>query len=111
VATGAMQTVPISTQSMMMNTTDASEFTADSQDVGLFWIVLNSNPTHSFEAFQLYYLPGMSMQNAMMVASATFPMSNMAAVPEFNAVGVVAFSVLAVSLYYSNTEAAKRKLN
>lgn len=72
--TGAMQTVPISSMSMMMNTTTASEFTADSHGTGLFWIVVNSNPTHAFEAIQLFYLPGMSMQNAMLVASVKFPM-------------------------------------
>jgi hypothetical protein len=74
VTTGSMQTAPISTLSMMMNTTAASEFTADSHGTGTFWIVLNSNPTTAFEAIQLYYLPGMSMQNAMLVATVKFPM-------------------------------------
>lgn len=74
VTTGAMQTVPISTASMDMNTTAASEFTADSHGTGLYWIVLNSNPTHAFEAIQLYFLPGMSMQNAMLIATVKFPM-------------------------------------
>lgn len=72
--TGKMQTVPISTESMGMNTTAASEFTADSHGTGLYWIVLNSNPTQAFEAIQLYFLPGMSMQNATLVASVMFPM-------------------------------------
>jgi hypothetical protein len=75
-ATGAMQTVPISTQSMEMNTTAASEFTADSHGTGLFWIALNSNPSQTFEAIQLYFLPGMSMQNATLVASVMFPMTS-----------------------------------
>jgi len=72
--TGTMQTVPISSQSMEMNTTSASEFTANSQGTGLFWILLNSNPSQTFEAIQLYYLPGMSMHNATLIASVMFPM-------------------------------------
>jgi hypothetical protein len=72
--TGSMQVVPVSTHSMGMNTTAASEFTADSHGTGLFWIVLNSNPASTFEAVQLYYLPGMEMQNATLVASVMFTM-------------------------------------
>ena len=59
---------------MSMNTTAASEFTADSHGNGLFWIVLNSNPISTFEAVQLYYLPGTMMQNATLVASVMFTM-------------------------------------
>jgi len=73
-STGSMQVVPVSTQSMSMNTTAASEFTADSHGNGLFWIVLNSNPISTFEAVQLYYLPGTMMQNATLVASVMFTM-------------------------------------
>ncbi len=72
VTSGAMQTVPISTESILMNTTAASEFTANSQGTGLFWIVVNSNPTQTFMGIGLCYLPGMSMQNATRVASVTF---------------------------------------
>lgn len=71
-AAGSMQTAPISTQSMTMNTTAASEFQADKNGTGLFWIELVGNPASTFENIQLYFLQGGSMQNEMLIATATF---------------------------------------
>jgi len=69
---GAMATVPISSQAMGMNTTSASEFQADKNGTGNYWIVLNNNPATTFERVQLFFLPGMSMQNATLIATASF---------------------------------------
>ena len=65
--TGSMQTVPISTESMGMNTTSASEFQADRNGTGLFWIVLSNSISTTLEQVDLVYLPGMSMANATVV--------------------------------------------
>lgn len=73
---GSMHTVPISSQSMTMNTTAASEFQADKNGTGIYWIQLNSNPTTVFENIQLYLVPEGMMQNATLVATATFTMSH-----------------------------------
>jgi hypothetical protein len=75
-SSGSMQSVPISSQSMTMNTTAASEFQADKSGTGLFWIELESNPSTTFENIQLYFLQGGSMQNATVVATVTFAMSH-----------------------------------
>lgn len=69
---GAMQVVPVSSESMGMNSTSASEFQANSNGTGLFWIVLGHSPSVTFEQLELAYLPGMSMQNATIVASVSF---------------------------------------
>ena len=69
---GAMMTVPISSERMNMNTTTASEFQSANDGTGLYWIVLNSNLSSVFENIQLYYLTGMSIQNEILVAPATF---------------------------------------
>lgn len=67
---GSMQIVPISNASMTMNHGESdSEFQADSNGTGQFWIELGTNPTTSFEAINLDFLPGMSMQNATLVAT------------------------------------------
>jgi len=71
-ATGSMNVVPISSLSMNMNTTSASEFQADRNGTGTYWIVLDSNPITAFENVQILYLPGMSMSNATEVASLSF---------------------------------------
>ena len=71
-ATGSMNVVPISSLSMNMNTTSGSEFQADRNGTGTYWIVLDSNPTTAFENVQILYLPGMSMSNATEVASLSF---------------------------------------
>ncbi len=71
-ATGSMNVVPISSLSMSMNTTSASEFQADRNGTGTYWIVLDSNPTTAFESVQIFYLPGMSISNVTEVASLSF---------------------------------------
>jgi hypothetical protein len=73
-SSGSMAAVPISSESMSMNTTSASEFTANQNGTGLYWIEINSNPVTAFENVELLYLPGMSMQNATLVALASFSM-------------------------------------
>lgn len=62
----SMQMVPIS------GNATASEFDADSHGVGGYWTVLMQNPTSSFEAIDLVYLPGMDMTHATLVASVQF---------------------------------------
>ena len=73
--TGSMQTVPISFESTMMNETSASEFQSNANGTGLYWIQLSSNPVTTFENVQLYYVPDMMMQNATLLASASFTMN------------------------------------
>jgi hypothetical protein len=76
-ATGSMNVVPISSLSMSMNTISGSEFQADRNGAGTYWIVLDSNPIVAFENVQILYLPGMSMSNATEVASLSFVGENM----------------------------------
>ena len=71
---GSMQSVPISTQSMAMNETGASEFQSNSNGTGLYWIILSSNPLTTFENVQLYFIPEGMMQNASLIATANFAM-------------------------------------
>lgn len=59
-----MQMVPIS------GNATTSEFEASSNGVGSYWTVIMQNPSSSYEAIDLVYLPGMSMSNATLVASA-----------------------------------------
>jgi hypothetical protein len=73
-SSGSMAVVGISSESMNMNTTSASEFQADTNGTGTFWIVLNNNPSSTFESLELTYLPGMSMQNATVVATTSLGM-------------------------------------
>ncbi|HZW57658.1 MAG TPA: hypothetical protein VFF30_15325 [Nitrososphaerales archaeon] len=70
-----MEPTPISSHSMNMNTTSASEFQADRNGTANYWIVLDTNPLTTFESVQLVFLPGMSMQNATEVASFMFASS------------------------------------
>ena len=58
-----------------MNTTSASEFQADKNGTGNYFILLDSNPMTTFENVELLFLPGMVMQNATLVA--TLSMSSM----------------------------------
>ena len=62
--TGSMNVVPIGANAT------ASEFDATTNGVGNYWTVLMQNPTTSFEAINLVYLPGMDMTHATVVASA-----------------------------------------
>ncbi len=63
VAKQATNMVPIT-----VNAT-ASEFDADNSGVGNYWIELTQNPSTSFKAIDLLYLPGMQMTNAVLVAT------------------------------------------
>jgi hypothetical protein len=67
--TGGVATVPISSLSMHMNSTSTSEFQADKNGTGNYFILLDSNPSTAFENVELLFLPGMVMQNATLVAS------------------------------------------
>lgn len=69
---GGMVAGPISAHSTTMNTTQASEFQANGNGTGNYWIVLDANPLATFESVQLAFLPGMSMENASVVASLSF---------------------------------------
>lgn len=69
---GGMVAGPISAHSTTMNTTRASEFQANGNGTGNYWIVLDANPLATFESVQLVFLPGMSMKNASVVASLSF---------------------------------------
>jgi cytoskeletal protein RodZ len=71
-SSGSMQVVPISNESMTMSQESDSEFQANANGTGQFWIVLKINPATTFEGIELAFLPGMSMQNAMVVAVASF---------------------------------------
>lgn len=62
--TGAMSTVPVGANE------SASEFEAGSGGTGSYWTVLMQNPSTSFESLDLVFLPGMSMSQAAVVASA-----------------------------------------
>ena len=62
--TGSMNTVPIGANAT------ASEFDASPDGSGSYWTVLMQNPGASFESAELVYLPGMSMAQATVVASA-----------------------------------------
>ena len=73
-ASGTMQSVLISSESMTMNTTTASEFRSNSNGTGLYWIVLGNDPAATFENIQLYFLPEAMMANATLVATVTFEM-------------------------------------
>lgn len=77
-ANGTMATVPVSSQSMNMNTTSASEFQTDKNGAGTYWVVLDSCPSTTFESISLLYLPGMIMSNATTVATIHFHSTMMA---------------------------------
>lgn len=61
--TSQMQTVPIA------STATESEFLADQNGNGFYWITLDTDPRASFENVLLLFLPDMQMQNAVLVAS------------------------------------------
>jgi hypothetical protein len=61
----AMNVVPI-----VSSNDTASEFDAGTNGVGSYWTVLMQSPSASFESIELVYLPGMSMSQATVVASA-----------------------------------------
>ena len=61
----AMNVVPIGSNE------SASEFDAGTSGSGSYWTVLMENPATSFESVELVYLPGMSMSQATVVASAS----------------------------------------
>jgi hypothetical protein len=61
--TTAMNVVPIA------GNATASEFDAGADGAGSYWTVIMQNPTRSFEAIDLVYLPGMNMAQATVVAS------------------------------------------
>ena len=63
-SSGSMNTVPIGANAT------ASEFDAGTDGSGNYWTVLMQNPSTSFESIELVYLPGMSMSQAVVVASA-----------------------------------------
>jgi hypothetical protein len=58
-----MQMVPIS------GNATSSEFDASATGVGNFWTSIMQNPSSSFEAIDLLYLPNMDMTHATLVAS------------------------------------------
>lgn len=66
---GQMATVPIAGA----NDTQ-SEFTADASGVGQFFAVLHEEPSSVFESVSIVYLPGMEMQDAAVVATASLTM-------------------------------------
>ncbi|HVB12831.1 MAG TPA: hypothetical protein VNE86_06835 [Nitrososphaerales archaeon] len=72
-SSGKMATMPISSQSMTMNATSASEFQSNANGTANYWIVLENNPASIFENVQLYLVPGGMMENATIVATASFP--------------------------------------
>ena len=73
-SSGTMATVPISSQSMSMNMTSAAEFQSNANGTANYWIVVENAPAATFENVQLYLIPGGMMENATLVATATFAM-------------------------------------
>jgi hypothetical protein len=67
---GSMPTVPITMDSMRMNSTSDTYFQANANGTGLFWTVLSSSIATTFSEVALVYLPGMAMQNATVIATA-----------------------------------------
>jgi hypothetical protein len=67
---GAMANVPIAGSNATL-----SEFETDSHGTGVFFAILHQNPSSVFESVSVIYLPGMQMQNAMVVATAPLSMS------------------------------------
>jgi hypothetical protein len=63
---GQMATVPIAGT----NATQ-SEFTPDNNGNGQFFTVLHQEPSSTYESISIVYLPGMEMQNAAVVATAS----------------------------------------
>ena len=61
----AMQMVPLGANA------SASEFEAGSNGIGQYSVILNVNPNMTFEKIEILFLPGMSMEHAALVATAT----------------------------------------
>lgn len=64
-ASGSMASVPVT------GNVTSSEFEVGSNGVGQFFAILSQNPYTSFENVQIFYLSGMQMSNAALVATAT----------------------------------------
>jgi hypothetical protein len=62
--------VPITMESMRMNSTSDTYFLANANGTGLFWTNLGVSIATTFTQIDLVYLPGMSLQNATIVATA-----------------------------------------
>ena len=61
----AMQMVPVGANA------SASEFEAAKNGLGQYSVIVNMNPNTTYEKIDLLFLPGMSMQNAVLIATAT----------------------------------------
>jgi hypothetical protein len=61
-----MQTLPLGP------TLEASEFVADDAGGALYWVILDQDPRTTFEKIVLLLLPGMSMEQAVLLATASF---------------------------------------
>lgn len=68
---GPMTSVPVT------GNATTSEFEVGSDRVGQFFVLLNQNPFATFDNIQIFYLPGMRMSNATLVATASLRMPNM----------------------------------
>jgi hypothetical protein len=68
--TGPMASVPVT------GNATSSEFEVGSGGVGYFFTILDQNPYTTFESIQVFYLPGMQMSNAMLIATANFSMTS-----------------------------------
>ena len=66
---GAHRTTSMNVIPVGANAT-ASEFEAGPNGVGSYWTLLMQNPNAAFESIELVYLPGMSMTQATVVATA-----------------------------------------
>lgn len=68
-ASGSMASVPVT------GNVTTSEFEVGSNGVGQFFALLSQNPYTTFENVQIFYLAGMQMSNATLVATAALGMS------------------------------------
>ncbi len=64
---GAMNMVPIA------GNATASEFDSGTDGVGTYWTTLMQNPSTTYEAIDLLYLPGMNMTQAAVVGTVQLP--------------------------------------
>jgi hypothetical protein len=67
---GQMAMVPIAGANVTL-----SEFTTDSHGTGQYFAGLHENPSSVYESVSLLFIPGMRMQNATVVATATLTMT------------------------------------
>ncbi len=68
---GPMASVPVT------GNATTSEFEVGSDGVGQFFVLLTQNPFTTFDNIQIFYLPGMQMLNATLVATASLRTPNM----------------------------------